>query len=80
MPVHAVNFEFLSDQIVSIPDNHPVCIGVQIDHVPRTRRATGEAFALADRKQLNSIMLANEISSDVVNVAAMKVVTTQVRA
>src|SRR5207247_2979183 len=79
VPIHTVDFEFIRDQIVGVADDDTISFGIQIDHVTRTRRTAGKSFPLSDREQLDAVMLTEEISIDVVNFAAMKLVIAQMR-
>ena len=72
MPVYAINFEFVRDQIVGVADDDTIRFRIEIDHIAGPNRAAGKTFALANRKQLDAFMLAYEISIEIVNLAAMK--------
>src|SRR5437773_7410877 len=80
VPVHPVDFELVTNQIVGIADDDAICCRIKIDNVTRTRRTSGQPLALSDREQLDPVMFTNEVSIDVVNFAAMKFIFTQMRA
>src|SRR5207248_10564303 len=80
VPIHAVDFEFAYDQIVGIADDDAICCRIKIDDITRARRTPGQPLALSDREQLDPVMFSNEVSIDVVNLAAMKFIFTQMRA
>ena len=80
MPIHAINFEFVREQIVGVADNDAILFRIEIDHITRTHRAAGQSFALADGEELDAIVLAHEISGDIVNLAAMKSRVAETRA
>src|SRR5262245_26143984 len=72
VPVHAIDFELLHNQIGGIANDDTIGRRIEIDHVPWTRRTAGKTFALADGEQLDAVMLPDEISTNVVNFTAMK--------
>ena len=80
MPVHTIDLEFVANQIVRVADDDAICCRIEIDHITRPRRTAGKSFALTDREQLDAVMFADEISIDIVNLAAMKFVFAQMRA
>ena len=80
MPVHAVDLEFLHGQIIGVTDDDAIGFRIEIDNVTPLRRPTGQAFALADGEKLDPIVLADEISIDIVNRAAMKFAFAKMRA
>ena len=65
--------------IVRIANDDAVCCRIKIDNVPRARRTAGQPFALSDREQLEPVMFTEEISIDIVNLAAVKFVFTDMR-
>src|SRR5215831_16029743 len=77
MPIHTIDLELLADQVVGIANNDAICFRIEIDNITRTQRTAGQPFALSDREQLDALMFTDEISSDVVNFAAMKFVFAQ---
>src|SRR5438034_5816906 len=80
MPVHAINFEFVRDQILGVADDDTIRFRVEIDHIARPNRAARKTFALANGKLLNAIVLTHEISFEIVNLAAMKSRVAEMRA
>ena len=80
MPVYPLNFELIANQILGVADDHAICFRIEIDDITRTQRTAGQSFALADREELDAIVLADEISIDIVNLAAMKCRVAQMRA
>src|SRR5207253_2987213 len=59
---------------------NPAAAEDEIDIVTPLRRPTGQAFALADGEKLDPVVLADEISIDIVNRAAMKFAFAKMRA
>src|SRR6266481_8880899 len=76
-PIHAIDFEFLTDQIVDIAHDHPICFGIEIDNITRPRRSAWKSFALADGEKLDAGVLGNEVPIDIVNLTPMKFVFAQ---
>src|SRR5436853_7667786 len=79
MPVYAVDFEFLANQVLGVTNDDAIGRRVQIDDIPRTQRTAWQSLALSDREQLDTVVLANELSIHVVNFAAMKFAFAQMR-
>ena len=79
MPIHAVDFEFITNQIFGIADDDAICCRIEIDNVTRPRRTARQPFALSDREQLDAVMFGDEVSIDIVNFAAMKFVFAEMR-
>src|SRR5579884_226507 len=80
VPVHSLDLEFLNHQIVRLPNNDAVCLGIEIDDVTRTQRAAGQTFALANGEELDAVVFAQEISLHIINRAAMKLLVAEARA
>src|SRR5262249_29639943 len=79
MPVHTIDLEFLADQVVGIADDHAICCRIEIDDITRTRRTARKPLALSDREKFYAVMFTDEIPSDVVNFAAVKLLVAQMR-
>jgi len=79
-PICPVDLEFVTDQIVNVANDYAICLGVEIDDVARTRRSARKSFTLTNGEEFDAVMLANEISINIVNLAAMKFVFAEVRA
>src|SRR6516225_1009436 len=79
VPIHVVELELLAEQVIGIANDDAICCRIEIDDITRTGRTAGQPFALSDREQLNAAMFTEEISSDVVDFAAVKFIFTQVR-
>src|SRR6266513_4037428 len=79
MPVHTIDLELLANQVVGIANDDAICCRIEIDDITRTRRTAGQPFALSDCEQLDSAMFTQEISIDIVNLAAVKFVFTDMR-
>src|SRR5438874_11796655 len=73
-PIRPIDFEFVADQIFSVADDHAISLRIDIDDVTRPKRSARQSFALTDREQFNAFVFADEVSSDIVNLAAMKFV------
>ena len=57
VPVDAVHFEFVADEILLAADNDAGCFGVDVHDVERLGRTTGQAFALADGEHLDAFVI-----------------------
>ena len=79
MPIHAVDFELLTDQIVGVAHDHAICFRIEVDNVTRPQRSARKSFALADREELDAAVFGNEVSIDIINLTAMKFVFAEVR-
>ena len=80
VPIHAIDFEFVTNQIVCVPDDDAIGFRIEIDNVTRTRRTTRQSFTLADSEKLYAAVFAHEISVHVINFAAVKLAFAQMRA
>src|SRR6266404_6976293 len=78
-PICPVDLEFVTDQIVNVANDYAICLGVEIDDVARTRRSARKSFTLTNGEEFDAVMFANEISINIVNLAAMKFVFAEVR-
>ena len=76
-PVHTIDFEFIANQIVRVTDNDAIGSWIKVDDVTRPGRAAGKSFALPDSEKLDAFVFADEISIDIVNLAATKFVLAQ---
>src|SRR6266851_2448749 len=56
MPIDAIDFEFVHDQIICVANGNSICFGIEIHHVARTRRTPGQPFTLSDREHLDAVM------------------------
>ena len=72
VPVHAIDFEFVTDQVLGVSDDNAVCLWIEINNVAWSRRTAGQPFALTDCEKLDPVVSCNEISIDIVNLATMK--------
>src|SRR3954453_13433302 len=79
MPVYAVDFEFLANQVLGVTNDDAIGRRVEIDDIPRTQRTAWQSLALSDREQLDTVVFADELSIHVVNFAAMEFVFAQMR-
>src|SRR5262249_37453614 len=79
VPIHALDLEFLNEQVICIADDHTIRRWIEIYHVTRTRRTARQPLALADGEQLDPVVVADEVTIDIVNFAAMKFVFAQMR-
>ena len=79
-PVCPIYLEFIANQIVHVADDYAIRFGVDVDHVTRPERSAGKTFTLANREELDSIVLGDEISLNIVNLSALKFVFAKVRA
>src|SRR5438067_710571 len=71
-PIHAIDFEFVANQIVDVANNDAVGFGIKIDNVAWPRRTAGQTLALTDREQFDAVVFCNKTSGDIVNFSAMK--------
>jgi hypothetical protein len=78
MPVHTIDLEFLASQVICIADDDAICCWVEIDNVTRPQRAARKSFALADGEEFDAAVFGNEVSIDIINLAAMKFVFAEV--
>jgi hypothetical protein len=74
MPVHTIDLELLADQIAGIANDDAICRRIEVNDITRTRRTTGQPFALTYREQLDPVMFTDKIPVNVINVAAVKFV------
>src|SRR6478609_8157019 len=79
MPVHTIDFELLANQVVGLANNDTICCWVEINNVTRPQRSARKSFALADGKQFDPTVFGNEVSFDIINLAAMKFFFAEVR-
>ena len=50
-----------------------------MDHVARPDRAAGQSFALANREQLDAVVVPDKFAVDIVDLAAMKLRVVKMR-
>src|SRR4029077_20758525 len=79
MPVHPIDFELLANQVVGVANNDAICCWVEINNVTRPQRSARKSFALADGEQFDPTVFGNEVSIDIINLAAMKFFFAEVR-
>ena len=79
MPVHTIDVELLANQVVGVANNDAICCRVEVDNVTRPERSARKSFALADGEELDAAVFGNEVSVDIINLAAMKFVFAEVR-
>src|SRR6476660_5476842 len=56
MPVHPINCEFVTNQIVCVSDNDAISFRIEIDNVTGMWRTSGQTLALTNREQLEAVM------------------------
>src|SRR5947208_16719403 len=79
MPIHAIDIEFLADQIVGVANDDTICCRVEVPNVTRPQRSAWESFALADGQKFDAAVFGNKVSVDIINLAAMKFAFPDVR-
>src|SRR3982751_3317983 len=71
-PVHAIDLEFVANQIFRAADNHAAGDGIDIDHIAWLCGAAGQTFALPNREHLNAAVRSEKIAAEIVDAALVK--------
>src|SRR5690349_4654566 len=73
-PVAIVDLKFVANQILGVADDDSIVRRIDVDYIARAGRTTRQPFALTNGKEFDSVVLTQEISLDIVNLAAVEFV------
>ena len=76
MPIGSINNEFLAEQVLLPSQDNPAACCIDINDIARGAGASGEALALADGEQLDSVMGSQMIPLHVIEAAGLKRLST----